>query len=112
MFLLKAQEFIELLKQGGDCLLFATQELAPFSNYKELENVVSLLAYPQPQDSPLGFYLSQTQREKVARKVNESILELRGLKCNKLDRLVRQSVVVRDVLQESKVYPKWSLDLL
>lgn len=41
---------------------------------QELRNVAGLLAYPDPQSSPVAKYLSQERREAVANQINTAIL--------------------------------------
>jgi hypothetical protein len=41
---------------------------------KELVNVGALLAYPEPETSPLARYLSMERREAVAEQINKAIL--------------------------------------
>jgi hypothetical protein len=41
---------------------------------KELENVTGLLAYPDPERSPVAKYLSHERREAVANQINTAIL--------------------------------------
>jgi hypothetical protein len=89
--------------------------LGKFANLKELQDIVSLIAYPAPEHSPMAYLLNQAQREKVANELNNSILEFQGRKpFTGLERLTKQCTVVRDVLYNEsgkKVYPKWSLDV-
>ncbi|KAK7020528.1 CTLH/CRA C-terminal to lish motif domain-containing protein [Favolaschia claudopus] len=46
---------------------------------KELENVTGLLAYPDPESSPVAKYLSHERREAVANQINTAILYRVGL---------------------------------
>ncbi|KAJ7905616.1 CTLH/CRA C-terminal to lish motif domain-containing protein [Mycena olivaceomarginata] len=46
---------------------------------KELENVTGLLAYPDPERSPVAKYLSHERREAVANQINTAILYRTGL---------------------------------
>jgi hypothetical protein len=63
----------------------------------------------------MAHLLHETQREKVANELNNSILEFQGKKpFTGLERLTQQCTVVRDVLYNEsgkKVYPKWSLEV-
>ncbi|KAJ7709799.1 CTLH/CRA C-terminal to lish motif domain-containing protein [Mycena rosella] len=45
---------------------------------QELRNVAGLLAYPDPQSSPVAKYLSQERREAVANQINTAILYRTG----------------------------------
>jgi hypothetical protein len=53
-------------------MLHSPAERAAYN--KELRNVASLLAYPDPENSPVAKYLSQERREAVANQVNTAIL--------------------------------------
>jgi hypothetical protein len=81
---------------------------------KQVQDIISILAYPNPFESSLHHLLSQKQREMVWNRVNRAILSSSGSGTVLLDRLVQQATVVREVLCESKerkVYPKWSLEV-
>jgi hypothetical protein len=54
-------------------------EFGEFANtnpkyWETLQNLVALIAYPNPYESPLAHYLSQSRREEVAELVNNHIL--------------------------------------
>uniref|UniRef100_M4B2F8 CTLH domain-containing protein n=1 Tax=Hyaloperonospora arabidopsidis (strain Emoy2) TaxID=559515 RepID=M4B2F8_HYAAE len=96
-FLLVKQELLELIK-GQDveeALQFAVRNLAPFGQMSlggeewffmewimneqpqflhEIERTMSLLAFQNPSESPLGHLLEQSQRRRVAVEVNSAIL--------------------------------------
>jgi hypothetical protein len=48
---------------------------------QELVNVGALLAYPEPENSPLARYLSMERREAVAEQINKAILGGFHLSC-------------------------------
>jgi CTLH/CRA C-terminal to LisH motif domain len=57
----------------------SNQEFGQFANSnckyaEQLQDIIALIAYPNPYDSPLAHYLSQSRREDVARLINERIL--------------------------------------
>lgn len=107
LFLLSCQEFIELVAQNSDTALeFAKVELSKFFRMEynaEMEELVSLLAYTSPQNSPVAHYLSMSRREMVAGKLNKLILAYDGWPTfSPLESIVRQLVCVRDVLHTEK----------
>ncbi|KAH7484526.1 hypothetical protein PRIC1_003836 [Phytophthora ramorum] len=80
-FLLAKQELIELIKAHNieEALQFAIKNLAPFGQKSpqflhEIERTMSVIAFKNPSDSPLGHLLEQTQRRRVADEVNSAIL--------------------------------------
>ncbi|KAJ6596997.1 lish motif-containing protein [Mycena vulgaris] len=73
---------IELLAKAKKLhvLVSMLQDNAEHAAYaQELRNVVGLLAYPDPQSSPVAKYLSQERREAVANQINTAILYRTGL---------------------------------
>ncbi|CAH0488061.1 unnamed protein product [Peronospora farinosa] len=80
-FLLAKQELIELIKVHNieKALQFAIKNLAPFGQkspqfLREIERTMSVIAFKDPSESPLGYLLEQTQRRRVANEVNSAIL--------------------------------------
>lgn len=76
LFALKCQQFIELLRNDPSMALqFAQEELGQFGPQHQptLQDIVSLIAYPDPHKSPLAHYLSQERRDQVANIVNDHI---------------------------------------
>ncbi|KAI9895683.1 hypothetical protein PsorP6_018757 [Peronosclerospora sorghi] len=80
-FLLAKQELLELIK--GDniehALQFAIKNIAPFGLKSthflhEIERTMSIIAFKNPSESPLGHLLEQAQRRRVADEVNLAIL--------------------------------------
>ncbi|KAJ3330352.1 hypothetical protein HDU91_003602 [Kappamyces sp. JEL0680] len=120
-----------------------TVELGSFAALSDdctdtLQDVLSLIAYPDPLSSPVSHYLSQDRREQVATELNNHIIgraaATHGLAWHGgntwtgLERLAQQSTVVRDLLHSEgskdvksqkvfspsspeMVYPKWSLPI-
>ncbi|KAG1704088.1 hypothetical protein DVH05_006101 [Phytophthora capsici] len=80
-FLLTKQELIELIKAHSieEALQFAIKNLAPFGQKSpqflhEIERTMSVIAFKNPSESPLGHLLEQAQRRRVADEVNSAIL--------------------------------------
>ncbi|KAJ7219377.1 lish motif-containing protein [Mycena pura] len=68
---------------------------------KELENVAGLLAYPDPQSSPVAKYLSKERREAVANQINTAILYRIGLPAvSHLELVTRYTVTLWSFLQD------------
>eukprot|EP01137_Pigoraptor_chileana_P034436 Opistho-2@26975 len=64
------------------------------SNRAVLEEAFSLLAYPDPSQSPMAYLLQPSQREPLATEINSAILELQGLpRQAPLEIIVRQAAV-------------------
>lgn len=107
LFLLSCQEFIELVSKNSEYALeYAKVELTKFSLLEynsEMEELVSLLAYSSPQNSPVAHYLTMGRRELVAGKLNRLILAYDGwATLSPLENIIRQLVSVRDVLHTEK----------
>jgi hypothetical protein len=107
LFLLSCQEFIELVSKNSDhALEYAKVELSKFSHleYKtEMEELVSLLAYTNPQNSPVAHYLAIGRRELVARNLNRLILSYDGWpELAPLENNIRQLICVREFLHTEK----------
>jgi hypothetical protein len=117
-FYLQLQQLIELIRTGNvdDALRFAQEELAPRgrenSHYlTELERVMSLLAFDDPQNkSPNSSLLDYSQRIKTATKVNAAILQSQALdKEPRLHVLIQMLLWSQRVLESKKVnFPKVS----
>uniref|UniRef100_A0A383VPB8 B30.2/SPRY domain-containing protein n=1 Tax=Tetradesmus obliquus TaxID=3088 RepID=A0A383VPB8_TETOB len=84
-FHMSCQQFIELIREGRimEAMQFAQSVLAglkPGAAHKDsqLKEVVALIAYEHPQQSPLAHLLHLSQREAVADAVNAAILQVAG----------------------------------
>jgi len=87
-FKLHCQQFVEIVRKGEttEALSFAQEVLRPYTEIGDedtyasaLRGVIPLIAYPEPETSPVGSHLSQTCRDKLADDVNSAILcELLG----------------------------------
>ncbi|KAJ6547670.1 CTLH/CRA C-terminal to lish motif domain-containing protein [Mycena capillaripes] len=74
---------------------------------KELRNVVSLLAYPDPDNSPVAKYLSQERREAVANQINTAILYRTGLPAiSHLELSTRYTSTLWSFLHDFRVKPR------
>lgn len=81
LFRLYQQEFIELLRNGdvNHALSFATDKFYPLmeSNVdflREIEQTMSLIIFPQPHQTSLGFLMDPSRRQKLAGDVNSAIM--------------------------------------
>ncbi|KAJ3322220.1 hypothetical protein HDV06_003280 [Boothiomyces sp. JEL0866] len=121
-FILTCQQFIEYARSDASKALMYAQTVFSSINpkYNEtLQDIIALIAYPDPASSPMSHYLSQDRRESVAISFNNYIISSCGGKADSsLERVVQQATVVRDVLfaetsKEKKmqkvVYNRWNL---
>lgn len=81
-FTLQRQKLIELIKSGDviGAIAFATDELAKRGEEHpeflcELEQAMSLLAFPDVQKSPVAELLDHSQRQRTAGELNSAILQ-------------------------------------
>ncbi|KAF9303118.1 hypothetical protein BGZ74_004313 [Mortierella antarctica] len=102
-FKLQCQRFIEIVKsdpdRGPDALMFAQDVLHKFQHLdpssadqyiKHMEEIGSILAYSNPEDSPNGHHLKQEARDNLADIMNSAVLALLTI--------VKQATVVREYL--------------
>ncbi|KAJ3258715.1 hypothetical protein HK103_003309 [Boothiomyces macroporosus] len=79
-FILTCQQFIEYARNDASkALMYAQTELGVFSSinpkYNDtLQDIIALIAYPDPASSPMSHYLSQDRRESVAISFNNYII--------------------------------------
>ncbi|KAF8212125.1 CTLH/CRA C-terminal to lish motif domain-containing protein [Mycena galopus ATCC 62051] len=74
---------------------------------KELENVTGLLAYPDPESSPVAKYLSYERREAVANQINTAILYRTGLPAiSHLELSTRYTSTLWSFLHDFRVRPR------
>eukprot|EP00005_Dracoamoeba_jomungandri_P003823 CAMPEP_0174256932 /NCGR_PEP_ID=MMETSP0439-20130205/6131_1 /TAXON_ID=0 /ORGANISM="Stereomyxa ramosa, Strain Chinc5" /LENGTH=227 /DNA_ID=CAMNT_0015339785 /DNA_START=17 /DNA_END=700 /DNA_ORIENTATION=- len=120
-FKLLCQHFIELIRErkNQEALAFAQQELncnCAENQKKALQNIFPLIAYENPETSPIGGCLSEVHREGVVNSLNSAILESKNLpKEPSLELLLRHLTVAMQVLpprdKPKKVMKgKWSLE--
>ncbi|PIN04339.1 LisH motif-containing protein [Handroanthus impetiginosus] len=113
-FHLQQQQLIELIRNGKvkEALEFAQEELAPRGEedqgfLQELERTVSLLAFEDVTNCPIGELLDVSQRLKTAREVNAAILMSQSHeKDPKLPSLLKMLIWVQNQLDEKAIYPR------
>lgn len=106
-FDLLSLHFVELvcLRKCTEALEFAQKKLTPFGQVqkyvKKLEDFMALLAYEEPEKSPMFEYLSLDYRRAVADKLNRVILaHTKQPSYSSLERLIQQTTVVRQHLNQ------------
>ncbi|XP_019251337.1 PREDICTED: glucose-induced degradation protein 8 homolog, partial [Nicotiana attenuata] len=100
-----------------EALEFAQTKLAPFGKVQKyvekLEDFMALLAYNEPEKSPMFHLLSWEYRQQVSDSLNRAILANSNLPSySAVERLIQQTTVVRQCLsQESSKegHPPFSL---
>ncbi|KND03907.1 uncharacterized protein SPPG_01359 [Spizellomyces punctatus DAOM BR117] len=129
LFELQCQRFVECVRQrcAVDALAFAQEELGKFIFHgpqylTALNRIIALIAYADPETSPVAEFLSQKRREEVATMLNSYILSYHSLPpTTTMERIVRQATVVREALGEAPKdgkksgkpqHPKWQLSIL
>nr|XP_018625524.1 glucose-induced degradation protein 8-A homolog isoform X1 [Nicotiana tomentosiformis] len=91
-----------------EALEFAQRKLAPFGKVQKyvekLEDFMALLAYNEPEKSPMFHLLSLEYRQQVSDSLNRAILANSNLPSySAVERLIQQTTVVRQCLsQESR----------
>ncbi|CAD5311877.1 unnamed protein product [Arabidopsis thaliana] len=111
--------FVELICAGNctEALKFGKTRLAPFGKVKKyvekLEDVMALLAYEDPEKSPMFHLLSSEYRQQVADNLNRTILEhTNHPSYTPMERIIQQVTVVRQYLTEENgkdAFPPFSL---
>uniref|UniRef100_A0A7C9DFE4 CTLH domain-containing protein n=1 Tax=Opuntia streptacantha TaxID=393608 RepID=A0A7C9DFE4_OPUST len=107
-FELLSLHFIELVrsKRCTEALEFAQKNLSPFGKVqtyvKKLEDLMALLAYEEPEKSPMFHLFSLDRRQMVAEDLNRAILaHTNQPSYSSLERLIQQTTVVdRQLNQE------------
>lgn len=111
-FKLQCQKFIEIVKsdpeRGPDALMFAQQVLSDFARLdpqgkdkyiRHMEEVVSVIAFNNPEDSPNSHHLKQEARDHLADIMNSAVLGCNGMSCEPaLLTIVKQATLVREYL--------------
>ncbi|CAH9093588.1 unnamed protein product [Cuscuta epithymum] len=113
-FHLQKQRFIEMIRNGKveEALDFAQEELAPRGEenqgfLEELERTVTLLAFEDVTNCPLGDLLDISQRMRTASEVNAAILTSQSHeKDPKLPSLLKLLVCAQNQLDEKVAYPR------
>eukprot|EP01087_Luapelamoeba_hula_P014132 TRINITY_DN4094_c0_g1_i1.p1 TRINITY_DN4094_c0_g1~~TRINITY_DN4094_c0_g1_i1.p1 ORF type:complete len:234 (-),score=46.67 TRINITY_DN4094_c0_g1_i1:97-798(-) len=109
-FKLLCMQFIEFVRRGDNqnALLFAQQELNTYAQSDPtfmitLQEIFPLIAYEQPEKSPLAEYMSIEYREKVIATFNSAIQEHQGLPSEApLETFLRHLTVAASVVQPDK----------
>ncbi|CAA6653700.1 unnamed protein product [Spirodela intermedia] len=106
-FDLLSLHFVELVRarKCTEALEFAQSMLTPFGKVQKyvekLEDFMALLAYEEPEKSPMFHLLSPEHQQNVADNLNQAILAHANLPSHSLmERLVRQATVVRQYLHQ------------
>ncbi|KXN81435.1 hypothetical protein AN958_04589, partial [Leucoagaricus sp. SymC.cos] len=98
---------IKLIQQGQKLYALLEQIHNPAERElyaQELVNVGALLAYPQPENSPLARYLSMERREAVAEQINKAILVQTGQSpTSKIENMTRYTTVLWALANEMKI---------
>ncbi|KAF9934972.1 hypothetical protein FBU30_009394 [Linnemannia zychae] len=111
-FKMQCQMFIEIVKsdpeRGPDALMFAQQVLSDFTRLdpagkdkyiKHMEEIVSVIAFSNPEDSPNSHHLKQEARDHLADIMNSAVLGCNGMSCEPaLLTIVKQATLVREYL--------------
>ncbi|AQL00081.1 Jacalin-related lectin 3 [Zea mays] len=118
-FDLLSLHFIELVrsKKFTEALDFGQKKLTSFQKVtkyiEKLEDFMALLAYEEPEKSPMFHLLSPEHRQNVAEGLNRAVLAHANLPAySSLERVVQQATVVRQYLQQEvgkDSYPPFSL---
>lgn len=115
IFSVKVQHFLELIRHQNlpEALQFARVGLAPIRFVKVLcrgevdlpvcvSEITGLLCYSSPHSSPLGYLLSQRQRELTADVINAAMLEAEGSALSSsLSLLLQQYLMTLETLQST-----------
>ncbi|KAL0325822.1 UNVERIFIED_CONTAM: Glucose-induced degradation protein 8 [Sesamum radiatum] len=102
----KAIELTEEFAPGFDeALGFAQSKFTPFGKeqkyVEKLEDFMALLAYEEPEKSPMFHLLSSEHRQHVADSLNRAILAHTKLPSySEMERLIQQTTVVRQCLSQ------------
>ncbi|MCL7039022.1 hypothetical protein MKW94_026645 [Papaver nudicaule] len=106
-FDLLSLHFVELVctKKCTEALEFAQTKLTPFGRVpkyvEKLEDFMALLAYEDPESSPMFHLLSPDYRQHVAESLNRAILAHSNMPSySALERLLQQTTVVRQSLHQ------------
>lgn len=106
-FDLLSLHFVELVcsRKCAEALEFAQSKLTPFGKVQKyvekLEDFMALLAYEEPEKSPMFHLLSLEYRQSVADSLNRAILAHANLPSySSMERLLQQTTVVRQCLHQ------------
>ncbi|XP_068652315.1 uncharacterized protein [Aristolochia californica] len=106
-FDLLSLHFVELVcsRKCTEALEFAQNKLTPFGKVQKyvekLEDFMALLAYEEPEKSPMFHLLSLEYRQNVADSLNRAILSHANLpNYSSMERLIQQATLVRQYLHQ------------
>ncbi|RZC44686.1 hypothetical protein C5167_037635 [Papaver somniferum] len=106
-FDLLSLHFVELVctRKCTEALEFAQSKLTPFGRVnkyvEKLEDFMALLAYEEPENSPMFHLLSSEYRQHVAESLNGAILAHSNMPSySALERLLHQTTVIRHSLHQ------------
>ncbi|XP_075509523.1 uncharacterized protein LOC142545957 isoform X1 [Primulina tabacum] len=106
-FDLLSLHFVELVcsRNCTEALEFAQTKLTPFGKeqkyVEKLEDFMALLAYEEPEKSPMFHLLSMDYRQRVADGLNRTILAHTKLPSySAMERLIQQTTVVKQCLDQ------------
>ncbi|CAI9757972.1 unnamed protein product [Fraxinus pennsylvanica] len=106
-FDLLSLHFAELICSGKctEALGFAQMKLTPFGKMRKyvekIEDFMSLLAYEEPEKSPMFHLLSLEYRQRVSDNLNGEILAHANLpRYSAVERLIQQATIVRQSLNQ------------
>ncbi|XP_020274940.1 glucose-induced degradation protein 8 homolog isoform X2 [Asparagus officinalis] len=106
-FDLLSLHFVDLIcsRKCTEALEFAQAKLTPFGKInkyvEKLEDFMALLAYEEPEKSPMFHLLSPEYRQNVADGLNRAILAHANLPSySSMERLIQQATVVRQFLHQ------------
>ncbi|KAK1407458.1 hypothetical protein QVD17_39074 [Tagetes erecta] len=107
LFDLLSLHFVELLcsRKCTEAIEFGKAKLTPFGKVQKycekLEEFMGLLAYEEPEKSPMFHLLSLEYRQHVVDNLNRAILEhARMPRYSELERIIQQATVVRQCLSD------------
>ncbi|XP_076954736.1 uncharacterized protein LOC143629314 [Bidens hawaiensis] len=105
LFDLLSLRFVELIssKKCTEALEFAQAKLTPFGKMQKyvekLEDIMALLAYEEPEKSPVFHLLSLEYKQQIADNLNRAILAHASKPSySELERIIQQATVVRQCL--------------
>ncbi|PON52013.1 LIS motif containing protein [Parasponia andersonii] len=106
-FDLLSLHFVNLVcsRKCTEALEFAQTKLTPFEKMEKyvskIEDILALLAYDEPEKSPVFHYLSPEYRQQVADSLNRAILAHANLPSyTAMERLIKQTTIVRQCLSQ------------
>lgn len=116
LFKLMGQHFIELIRHRKmqEALEFAQKELRSFAKSdpafeNHFKEIFPLIAYEDPEASPLGECLSDAYKERVASSLNSAILVEKNLPAEaSMEILIRYLTVAREMADGDKK-ERWTL---